>query len=263
MSKTYVNVSTCPLFNAPSKSMILTDELLYGMEVEIIEDYNEWVKIKTEYRYEGFCLKENLIESEIYPDAFIISPFIDILSEAKYSSVILESLPRGSKIKTTNSVDGWSQVLLYSGAIGYIRNEHIIRFEDYLTTDIECIRKQVIDLAKMYLGVQYRWGGKSPLGIDCSGLTSIVYLLNGIHIYRDALIKEDFGMKEIGIEEMQPADLIYFPGHVAIYIGNDQYIHSTGASAGVVINSLNEKHLNFREDLKYSITGIATVLEAD
>lgn len=263
MFKTYVNVSNCPLFNVPSKGMTLTDEMLYGMEVEILENHDEWVKIKTEYRYEGFCLKENLIESETYPDAFIVSPFIDILSEAKYSSVILKSLPRGSKIKYINSVGGWSQVLLYSGAIGYIRDEHIIRFEDYLTTDIKHIRRQVIDLAKLYMGVQYRWGGKSPLGIDCSGLTSIVYLLNGIHIFRDALIKEDFGMKEISIEEMQPADLIYFPGHVAIYIGNDEYIHSTGASAGVVINSLNETHSNYRADLRNSITGIATVLEAD
>ncbi len=263
MVKTYVNVSTCPFFNDTSKKMILADEMLYGMEVEILGDYDKWVKIKTEYRYEGFCLKENLIESETYPDAFIISPFIDILSEPKYSSVILDSMPRGSKIKTLKSTDGWSQVLLYNGFIGYTRNEHIIKFEDFLTTDIERIRKQVIDLAKMYRGVQYRWGGKSPLGIDCSGLASIVYLLNGIHIYRDALIKKDYGMIEIAYEEMKPADLIYFPGHVAIYLGNDEYIHSTGASAGVVINSLNETHKHFREDLKNSITGIATVLEAE
>lgn len=96
------------------------------------------------------------------------------------------------------------------------------------------------------------------MGIDCSGLCSITYLINGIIIYRDSQIKEEFGMKRISKEEIQLGDLLYYPGHVAMYIGNDKYIHATGKSSGVVINSLNPEDEDYREDLA-NIKEIATV----
>ena len=48
---------------------------------------------------------------------------------------------------------------------------------------------------------------------------------------------------------MKLGDMLYWPGHVAMYIGNEKYIHSTGKSSGVVINSLNAEDENYREDL--------------
>ena len=48
----------------------------------------------------------------------------------------------------------------------------------------------------------------------------MAYMLNGIIIYRDAKIIEGFPMHAIDISEMKPGDLIFFPGHVAMYIGN-------------------------------------------
>lgn len=72
---------------------------------------------------------------------------------------------------------------------------------------------------------------------------------NGIIIYRDSQIKEGYSIKKIDRENMKPGDLIYYPGHITMYIGEDKYIHSTGASGGVVINSFNPEDLNYREDL--------------
>jgi len=123
------------------------------------------------------------------------------------------------------------------------------------------IRRELIRTAYSYLGTQYRWGGKSPLGIDCSGLTFMSYYLNGIIIYRDAAIKEGFAIREINIKDIGIGDLIYFPGHIAMYLGGGKYIHSTArkGSDGVVINSLIKGEEDYREDLAASIKAVGSI----
>ncbi|MEG2404672.1 MAG: C40 family peptidase, partial [Oscillospiraceae bacterium] len=117
------------------------------------------------------------------------------------------------------------------------------------------LRNAVCKNALSYLGTQYRWGGKTPLGIDCSGLVSMAYLQEGIAIYRDAQIKLGFPIREISIANIKKGDLLYFPGHVAMYIGNGNFVHATahGKKSGVVLASLNSKNKIFREDLSKTI----------
>ena len=112
----------------------------------------------------------------------------------------------------------------------------------------------------LYRGTHYRWGGKSPLGIDCSGLVSMAYLLCGIVIYRDAHIKENFPIHEIPLENIKPGDLLFFPGHVAMYIGDGRYCHSTAKSGdnGFTVNSLDPNAPDYRADLPKMITQVGS-----
>jgi len=122
-------------------------------------------------------------------------------------------------------------------------------------------RMAVIESAKRYLGTQYRWGGKSTRGVDCSGLTSSSYLQNGVLIYRDARIVEGWPVHPIPRSEMQPADLLFFPGHIGMYIGSGRFIHSTGngKAGGVVINSLDPRDPDYRQDLDETMYAVGTV----
>ena len=119
----------------------------------------------------------------------------------------------------------------------------------------------ITEAALKYQGTHYRWGGKSPEGIDCSGLCSTAYMLCGVLIYRDASIVEGFPIHEIKLEDIKPADLLFFPGHVAMYLGDGRYIHSTGKSGvdGVTFNSLNPEDPDYREDLKARITQVGSI----
>ena len=125
----------------------------------------------------------------------------------------------------------------------------------------EAFRDAVCAQAKKYQGTEYRWGGKSGRGIDCSGLVSSAYMQCGVLIYRDARIVEGWPMHQIPFADKKRGDALYFPGHIALYLGEGRYIHSTGASAsgGVVINSLDPADPLYREDLVKSLYAVGSV----
>ena len=226
---------------------------------------------------------------------------VDVVSIPRVQGVIFESLFRGSLLKVLEydsgvcekreleaaeegraGATGWAKVELADGRIGYVRNQYLMEknysqsglWEEelpqcflgrYLEDSSEKLetefRDAVVNTAMTYLGVQYRWGGKSTAGIDCSGLTSMSYMINGVLIYRDAQLKEGFHVHEIPREQMRKGDLLYFPGHIAMYIGENRYIHSTGraGSGGVVINSFDPLSPDFRADLVKSLYAVGSI----
>lgn len=256
----------------------IADEGIYGMGLRIRgEEEQGFYPVVTAYHYPGYVRKEDveltdlssLIDWEEGGLMVTDGEFVDIMSLPKVQGVRIMSVPRGALIKVLefeSMEPGWAMVELFDGQRGFIRNQYLRPKESSQSglwtgklpqkeiVDEKEFRQAVVENAKQYLGTQYRWGGRTSLGIDCSGLTSESYLLSGIIIFRDARIQPGFPVREIPKEEMLPGDLMYFPGHIAMYMGNGRYIHSTGkiGNSGVVINSLNTDASDYREDLAES-----------
>ena len=265
----------------PSSRLTLDDELLYGMVVEVLEETADaeegertpWMSVRTPYRYTGYCKKEDLILDESRVKAWeggqlcvVMQRYADVLSEPRVQGVCMESVTRGGRLLAHREQDtgdkGWVCVELADGRRGYTKEKFLgSYYETQFTTDENAFRERLVEMARGYLGTQYRWGGKSTLGIDCSGLTSMCYMLCGVYIYRNAGYVDTFALHEIPMEEKKPGDLLYFPGHIAMYIGDDRYIHSTGRDGddGVVINSLNPAHEDFREDLLRQLERVGSI----
>ena len=113
-------------------------------------------------------------------------------------------------------------------------------------------RREIITTARKFLGKVYIWGGTTPRGFDCSGLTYFVYKLNGIELPRVSWLqfRNKVGKKIKKVDLVQ-GDLVFFqtykpgPSHVGIYIGNNQFIHAS-PRYGVTTSNLNEPYFKTR-----------------
>ncbi|MCD5517936.1 C40 family peptidase [Lactobacillus delbrueckii subsp. sunkii] len=249
-----------------------SDELLYGWAVKATGKKEDFWYVTSHYGYKGYVPKAavtpvSLEEIKAREVKLIRRPVIDVLAEPKVSADILLTVYKGSLLNVTDELaDGYYKVKLLDGRSGWVSKTALAKRldeDDFLWSadpeyfllqakpDEESFRKQVTETAKEYLGCQYRWAGKSPLGIDCSGLVFMSYMLNGVLLWRDAEIKEAWPVHEIEFEDLRPGDLIYFPGHIAMYLGHGKYINSTGYKEhfGVAISSLRKEDPDYRADL--------------
>ncbi len=101
--------------------------------------------------------------------------------------------------------------------------------------------KEIALYAVKFLGNPYVYGGTSLTnGTDCSGFTSSVYRAFGYQIPRTSTEQRSAG-KGISYSDVQPGDLICYSGHVGLYIGNNQVVHASSPSTGIIISSAAHK----------------------
>lgn len=267
------------------------DELLHGRAVKILGEYNKHCHVVTHYGYEGYLdasvlssVSRSEINDRIIGDDLMViaNSFADILSMPKVQGRILITLPRGAYVvKTGEQKDGYQHICTTDGKHhGFVRccslsrrldndefllnNSFDFNSQALLNQEESLLREQICTNALGYLGAPYCWGGKTPKGIDCSGLMFMSYMLAGILIFRNSQNNSSYPVKPIRRELLKKADLIYWEGHVGMYMGNDLFIHSTGNSKDFkcVISSLLPSDPNYRSDLAESIIGYGSIFKA-
>jgi len=115
------------------------------------------------------------------------------------------------------------------------------------------LRGEIVGTAKRFIGTPYRWGGSSPdEGFDCSGLTMVVYQLNGLKLPRSSRHQYRAGIP-IGRNELRQGDLVFFAtsggrriSHVGIYAGKGRFIHAPGRGKRIRTDLLTRKYYKAR-----------------
>ncbi len=231
----YVNKGSAFVYNMLGE---ISDEVLYGWNVTAVgEEDNGKIFCKTDYGYAGYIDLSALSQGKYIPTHRIKSRFCDILPSARYTEKPLDTLPMGAYIAITEEGEKFCKTQ-YNKKPAFVPTAHI----EKISRKIYATPSKIIASAKKYLDTPYRWGGKSTAGIDCSGLCFMAYYLNGIRIYRDARFPF-YSDYEIKAQDLRPCDLVFFKGHVAMYIGNNKVIHSNSRDGKVVISPLDSDNI--------------------
>lgn len=255
----WIREGIAPLYRVPGLSAERVDEALAGMKVECLEERDGFVRIRTPYQYEGWTEKRCLCEEDPAwlegERRLVMQPWGDVQAGPKTQTQVLFSLPRGAEVALLERQDTWARIALPDGSGGWIPEKFLSPLpEDWRSRPEAELRAAICRTAELYLGTQYRWGGKTPLGLDCSGLCSMAYMLNGIYIHRDASLQEGFPLHEIPPSQAREGDLLFYPGHVVMLLPGKRYIHSTcgGGAHRVMYNSLDPASPEYRPDLDLS-----------
>ena len=251
-----VCVPVAHIFRSPDRMSEHIDEILFGEKCEILEEKGDFLKIRTDYGYEGYVSVSDLSGRPYEPDFMINVPFADLLAEPKNFFRPFLSLPSTARIKAFLPEENkrYAEVLLQDGKKYYIHKNLITPLNKERLPE-KALREKLVSDARDYMKAPYRWGGRTFSGIDCSGLCFTVYRKNGINIWRDAdPDRKGFELRKISLSETQKGDLLFFDGHVAMCTGNNNIIHAA-ASRGYVW----EESLDSNNYLKERLICAATV----
>lgn len=153
-------------------------------------------------------------------------------------------LSTGSTFEIIGQENGWYQI-----EKGYVSSDYV-RIIDAAEAANSGKGNEIAQFAKGFVGSRYVYGGSSPKGFDCSGLTYYVYKQFGVTLNRTASNQLDNGTA-VSMSNLQPGDLVMFKksgsgskraSHVGIYVGGGQFVHASTSKVGVVVSDMDSAY---------------------
>lgn len=256
----FINVSAALVYRKPTFHSEADTQVVLGETVQILQQENDFIRIRCEDGYEGWLNRFQLSEQPklgSLPKKIITSDIVRFFEEPDAHSAPLRDGTGGGYVYLLQEREEWRQVLLPDGETAWLESRHI-------KTLPQRSRLNLINYAKRFMGVPYLWAGKTPKGFDCSGFTQMVHKMFAIALRRDARMQFEDGRKVSDNPlKGQPGDMMFFAEssdkitHVGFCLGEGKLIHARGM---VRINSLREGDPCFSKELQENFVGIRSYL---
>lgn len=254
-----INLSVANIRTNPEHPAELSTQALLGTPIKVLkkgkggyyliqtpDKYLSWIdddgfQIMNESEWNEWKKSEKIIFTNDFGWAY---------QSADKNSMRVSDVVAGNILKLKDEQEEFYQVEFPDKRLAFVHKSESKKFSDWYES-LNPTGESILQTAYRFMGVPYLWGGTSSKGMDCSGFTKTVFFLNGIILQRDASQQVNTG-KHINIidawENFEPGDLLFFGTkadgekkeritHVAIYIGDGDYIHAAGR---VRINSFNK-----------------------
>ncbi len=243
-------ISIVPMRKEPSAESEMVSQVLFGEHYSVLKEENGWLYIQmANDGYKGW------IDKRMYHE--IPREQKDQLDKAK-PTFAFDLTNKVSKNHSSFHVVLGSVLPQYDAAHHnfkvYPKGYHI---EGNVGTPISEgeKRRNIIATASKYINSPYLWGGRTPFGIDCSGLTQMVFRLNNQELPRDSKDQVTLG-KPVALTEAKPGDLAFFTNnnddsitHVGIILENGEILHSSGT---VHVDNIDNHGILCKSTLSYS-----------
>jgi cell wall-associated NlpC family hydrolase len=224
-------IGRSPVRRTPKAQAEIDTFFHYGEEVLVFDEAagQAWCQSLFD-RYVGYVEAGHIaIGAAPAPTHFVATMGSYSYAAPDLRSIATDFLPRHSAV-----------VVAESGLV--TRGTEYVRLDTGCYLPAACMSRQMprspslVAAAALYLGCPYLWGGRSWLGIDCSGLVQNAFRDIRITVMRDTDMQRDSigdAVAIAGDADLRQGDLLYLPGHVLIYAGDGNVIHADGASMTV------------------------------
>lgn len=239
-------LSIIPIRKENSHRSEQVSQLLFGETYEVLEQQGSWLKINCSYdSYEGWIDVAQYSEASDKDMQSVSNGECGIALDLCFSaSSTAHSIP----LVTGSNLPSFDGMNFKIGKEKFIYNGQALQSDARNAALFERV-------AMRYLNAPYLWGGRSPFGIDCSGLVQVAYKFCGITLRRDAYQQAEEGTVVNFVEEAQPGDLAFFNNedgriiHVGIVLKDSRIIHASGK---VRIDKLDHFGIYNADTAKYS-----------
>lgn len=253
-----VTISVACLRGEPRSGAELVSQAIMGTPVKVLECDGGMSRVQTPDGYIAYVTDSSL--QFLSADGFaawkkarrvVVTANLSMAYEKPEENIdaAVSDLLLGNILEYKGETAGFVQVSLPDGRTGYVKKTDVKEFSEWAKQnfDMPTIERS----ARRMMGTPYLWGGMSAKMADCSGFVRTAYFSNGIILQRDASQQALTGKKidpKKWRTEAEPGDLIFIGTksekvtHVAMYIGNGKYIHSSGR---VKINSMDKSASDF------------------
>ncbi len=217
----------------PSHEAGVETEALFGEIVTVYETVAGWSWVQLERdAYVGYLEASTLSDAVIAPTHRVSALGTYVYRHADIKSQPLMHLSLNACLTVTRTEERMAEL----GGGGWIARRHIAELDRHA--------RDFVDVAERFIGTPYLWGGKTRLGIDCSGLVQVCLEAAGIAVPRDS----DMQAAELGkpmpirndYEGLQRGDLVCWPGHIGIMGDGVMLLHANAHHMAVVAEPLPE-----------------------
>lgn len=221
-------LSQVPVRFEPSDRSEMVTQILFGETFSILEERGNWLLIRMHLdNYEGWIDRKQSLH--------ITDEFMEKANNGSTHIITDKTAECYSKEDSTFLILGKGcQLPLFSGNIFHLGNKAYTTISKSKIIPSKFSVSKITGTAMDYLNVPYLWGGRSIMGVDCSGLVQMVYHMCGLDLPRDSAQQALNGKTIDFVDEVRPGDLAFFDNpsgeiiHVGIILGPGKILHASG-----------------------------------